>query len=65
MEYLYLYALAGAVFKIVPVVSTWMIGALAALQLYFSDNFYSSIILFVAYFYIDSRLANDIFSVEV
>jgi len=67
LDYIYVYSLVASFFKIVPLISTWMIGAAGGLQLYLTTDWglLGSIGLFGAYFYADSRLGVDIFNREI
>ncbi|TNV83242.1 hypothetical protein FGO68_gene6636 [Halteria grandinella] len=63
VNYRYLYTLFSAFFKIVPVLSTTLIGVLGAVQLFFAhgSSIWSALILGGSYYYIDSKLQSDIY----
>ncbi|TNV83204.1 hypothetical protein FGO68_gene11841 [Halteria grandinella] len=63
VNYRYLYTLFSAFFKIVPVLSTTLIGVLGAVQLFFAhgSSIWSALILGGSYYYVDSKLQSDIY----
>lgn len=63
INYLYLYTLFSAFFKLVPVISTSLIGILGAIQLFFAhgSTIWVALTLGGVYYYIDSKLQNDIY----
>jgi len=62
VKYIFLYCLGAAFFRVVPFVSTVMIGVVAAMHCYLtSENLFRSAALFLAYAYVDARLSSDIF----
>lgn len=67
MSYVYLYSLVSAFFKIVPLVSSSMIGLVAACQLYFSHNSHPLFALFVffLYLFVDSKLTVETYAREI
>ena len=67
MSYVYLYSLVSAFFKIVPLVSSSMIGLVAACQLYFSHNSHPLYALFVffLYLFVDSKLTVETYAREI
>jgi predicted PurR-regulated permease PerM len=67
IQYVYIYALVAAFFKIVPLVSTFLLGLLGAIQMYFSNEepLIKAIVLVCVYTYVDFKLSNDIFEREV
>ncbi len=56
LSYVYLYSLVAAFFKIVPLVSSSMIGLFAAFQLYFSHSAHPLVALctLIVYLYVDN-----------
>ena len=62
VDYVFLYCLSAAFFRVVPFVSTVMIGVVAACHCYCSSegNLVLSIGLALVYAYVDSRLSTDI-----
>jgi predicted PurR-regulated permease PerM len=67
ISYVYLYALVAAFFKIVPLVSTSVLGLCASLQLYFTHNAHPflSIGVLTIYMYVDNKLTVDTYAREV
>jgi predicted PurR-regulated permease PerM len=67
ISYVYLYSLVAAFFKIVPLVSSSMIGLVAACQLYFSNKSHPLVVLCVllAYLYVDSKLTEETYAREM
>jgi hypothetical protein len=63
VNYMYLYTLFSAFFKLVPVISTNLIGAIGAIQLYYSHGrpLWEVLILGSAYYYVDLKLQSDIY----
>ena len=64
---MYLYTLFSAFFKIVPIVSTSMIGIIGGMQMYLSHDksFLLSVSMIVVYMAIDARLQTDIYMLFV
>jgi len=63
VNYIYIYTVMSAFFRIVPIASTSMIGLLGAFHFYLSSegSFVCSALLFTAYFIIDYQLSEDIY----
>jgi len=57
--------LVAAFFRIVPVVSTSLIGILGAIYVYQTQNTLNAIAVLIAYWYVDSRLTTDIYDREI
>lgn len=64
---MYIYAFVAATFKIIPLVSTSLLGILAFFQMYFSamSSFFYSFLVCAIYTIVDSKLSNDIFEREL
>ena len=67
INYAYLYTLAAAFFKIVPLISTSMIGLFAGIQMFFTTE-YNKILaigLIIVYAYVDSKIFEDVYGKEI
>ncbi len=67
VSYAYLYTLVAAFFKVVPLVSTPLIGVLGGLQMFFGHGKNPLLSLFFSflYGYIDSQIYNDVYDKQI
>jgi predicted PurR-regulated permease PerM len=67
INYAYLYTLSAAFFKIVPLISTSMLGLLAGLQMFFTSEYNKiyAIILIIVYAKIDSKIFEDVYGKQI
>ena len=67
INYAYLYTLSAAFFKIVPLISTSMLGLLAGLQMFFTSEYNKiyAIILIIVYAKIDSKIFADVYGKQI